>query len=336
MSQLNTITYSDFVRLADFSWLKGLESLVMEARKSGLFKVSAFPANSGDTKEYNEVDLEEYASEKDEGDQATQAKVQQGYTKILSLKRFGKDIKVTWEMRRRNKYTDVLNEITNLAKMQGNRMDLDLTHRLTFGTATSYTNKDGTSIDISVGDTLALFSTAHTLRGSSTTFRNRLANNPQVSKGAIEGMEKLVVEQTYNQFGEKMTLNHDKIWSSDDPNTANTIREHLRSTSAPAAPNAGVINVNQAKYTHVILPRLATTAAGAPDSTKAKYWGIASSAGSTSFLAVEQEPTLNKPALASNSDDVSTEDRTFTGRTSYGIATVSANWIKFSSGDGTA
>lgn len=331
---LNTLTLNDFVRLADFKWLKGLQSAKSNARNSGLFKVIDFPAGTGNTREFNEIDLEEYSSKKDEGNQAEQARVQQGYTKIMTLSRFGKDISVTWEMRRRNKYDDVLNRITNLAKMQMNRQDLDLSHRISFGTATSYTDKDGESIDISVGDTLALFSTAHTLKGSSSTFRNRLANNPQLSRGALEGIEKQAIENTMNQFGEKMTTDYSLLWTTDDPNTKNTARELIQSTAKIDAPNEGVINVYQATYRHVTLPRVATDSNGAVDNTKAKYWGIASEENSSAYLAVEQDATLNAPAMGSNAEDVSTEDWTFTGRISYGLVIVSANWIQFSSGDG--
>jgi hypothetical protein len=133
-----------------------------------------------------------------------------------------------------------------------------------------------------------------------------------------------------------MTAMHDILWTTDDPNTVNTARELLQSSAEISAPNAGVVNVYQAKYRHVVLPRIPTTAAGAPDSTKAKYWGIASSEHSTAMFAVEQEPTLITPKIGSNSEEFSTEDMSFKGRTSYGIATVNANWIKMSSGDGTA
>jgi hypothetical protein len=336
MSDLNTTSLSDFTRLADFTWIKAVEGVPQFARQSNLFKEIPWQANNGDTEEFNEIDAEEYSSIKDESDQAEQALVQEGYTKLLRLRRFGKDISVSWELRNRNKYQKVLDRITNLGKQQSKRMDLDLSHRITFGTATSYTDKDGRTVDISVGDTLALFSTAHTLRGSSTTYRNRLANNPQLSKGSLEGMEKLVVEQSFNQFGEKMTVPHDILYTTDDPNTVNTARELQQSTAEISAPNAGVVNVYQAKYRHVVLPRVPTTAAGAPDSTKAKYWGIASSEMTSAMLAVEQEPTLVSPSAGTNSEEFSTEDWSFKGRTSYGIAIVGANWIKFSSGDGTA
>lgn len=333
---INTSTFSDFVRLAPFTWVKSVKSVPMVARNSGLFKVIAFPAGTGDTREFNEIDVQEYSKEKPEGDQAEVAIVQQGYTKILTLRRFGTDISVTWETRQRNKYDDVLDKITALGSMQAKRQDLDLTHRLTFGTATTYTDMDGKVVDISVGDTLALFSTAHTLKGSSTTFRNILANNPQLSRGALELIEKQIVENTYNQLGQKKSNDYDILWTTDDPNTNNTARELMQATAKIDAPNEGVPNVYVAKYRIVSLPRLATDKDGANDTTKAKYWGLASSSSTTGKLAVEQDPTLNSPSIGSNAEDVSTEDLTYRGRTSYGIVVVSANWIQLSKGNGDA
>lgn len=335
-TQLNTITLSDFTRLADFIWTEALSSVEKSARNSGLFKVSSFPSNTGDTREFNEIDLQEYAKNKDEGDQAEQLVVQQGYTKTLGLVRRGGDIPITWEMRKRNKYEDVVSRLTNAAKTVGNRMDLDLSHRLSFITATSYTDMDGRTVSTTTGDGFAVAYTAHTVRGSSTTYRNRLANNPQVSKGALEGMEKMIVENTINQFGEKMSISFDKIWTTDDPNTINTVRELLQATAEISAPNEGTPNVYKGKYQHVMLPRVPTTALGAVDSTKSKYWGLAASDKSTGFLSVEQEPTLTPPTTGSNAEDFSTEDWTFKGRGSYGIVVVNGSWITFSDGLGTA
>jgi len=99
-----------------------------------------------------------------------------------------------------------------------------------------------------------------------------LANNPQVSKGAIEAVQKQAIENSYNQFGEKMTMTYDVLWTTDDPATINTVKEILRSTSNPTQNNPSVINAQQGSYRHIILPRVATTNVGAVDSTKAKYW----------------------------------------------------------------
>lgn len=334
--ELNTIGLADFVKLASVIFLKGADSVNQAARTSGLFRVETVPQNSGNTREYTEIDLEEYANFKGQSDQANRGRVQQGYSKTATLFRIAKDIGISYEMRTQNKYSEVVARLTNLGSLAANRMDLDMTHRITFGTATSYTDMDGRTVDTTLGDNLALFSTVHTVRGSSTTYRNRLANNPVVSRGSLEGMEKLVVEETINQFGEKKSITFDIIFTADDPVTINTVRELLKSTASVSAPNAGVENVYKGKYRHVILPRLATTASGAVDSTKAKYWGLASSMMSSAYLGVHEEPRLKSPTPGSNAEDFATDDWNFGVRAGYFITVVNGVWIKFSSGDGTA
>jgi len=334
--ELNTATLSDFTKLADVLWLKGLTSVPQVMMDSGLFKVVDIPSNSGSTREFSEIDLDEYARTKDEGDQAQRAQVQQGYSKTMSMKRIARDIGITYEMRTQNKYPEVVARLTGLGSQIAKRMDLDLAHQITFCTATSYTDMDGNTITTTVGDGYQLAYTAHTLRGSSTTYRNRLANNPRLSKGALEGMERLITEETYNQFGEKMVMEFDILWTTDEPNAVNTAREYLQSTADVEGAHSGITNVYSSKYRHVILPRVATTAAGAPDSTKRYYWGLASSMHSSSYLGIWEAPHLKMPADLNAGEEFSTDDWNFGARGGYGIVTVGANWFKFSSGDATA
>lgn len=335
--EINTNNLADFVSNAEILWTKGFMSIPQVARNSGLYKEIPIPNNTGDSRTFSEIDLEEYASKKLEGEQADKARVQQGYSKTGYLYRVAKEIGITYEMRTRGKYLDIREKLTNLGKLAPNRLDLDLTHRFTFGTATSYTDRDGDLIDISVGDTKALFATDHTLRGSSTTFRNRLANNPQFSPGALEAMETMRKNNTYNQFGEKMVMSDNIIWHADDANTNRAVAELMRSTAPADAPNEGVINTYNGKYTDVILPRLDTTNVGGGDSTKSKMWGVASSEMSTAYLGMHEEPHLKKPPVeGNNAEDFSTDDFLFATRGGWMIVIVSAAWIGMSSGDGAA
>jgi hypothetical protein len=336
MSTLNTASFRDLVDNVTIIWNKSLDTLMTPARSSGLYQVGTWAEGEGDTRQYSMIDTQKFAKRKSEGGSASTAKVQQGYTKTSSPERFGTEIEITWEMRKYNKYKTVHDKLVSLAEHIPNRLDLDLSHRITFGTATSYVDQDGETVTISVGDGLALFSTAHTLRGSASTYRNRLANNPQFSKGALEGMEKLVVEESLTQLGEKQTAQYDIVYSTDDPNTVNTIRTHLQSTADISAQNEGVVNVYRSKYRHVVLPNLATDANGAPDSTKAKYWGIASSRQSSAFCDIVEENTLTAPTPNGNADDFSTDNWTYKSRGTRAIVIVDGSWIKFSSGDGTA
>lgn len=335
--ELNIQSLSDFVLNAQILWNKGLDSVEEYARRSGMVKEIPIPMNTGNTRKLSEIDLEEYAKYKGESDQAARSKVQQGYTKEGTLYRVATDIGISYEMRTQGKYLEIQQKLTNLGAQPRRRLDLDLTHRLTFGTATTYTDMDGRTIDIAVGDTLALFSTAHTLAGSSTTFRNRLANNPQFSRGSLEAMELMAIENTYNHLGEKMTIKDDIIWCGDDPNTNNTIDEVMRSTTNPTQNNSGVINTYLGKYRKAVFPRLATTAAGAVDTTKRKYWGTASSMMSTFYLGVHEEPHMKLPPVnGSSAEEFSTDDWNFGSRGGWMIVIPSASWVRFSSGDATA
>ena len=335
--ELNTVSLGDFVKLAGVIFEKEKNSLGQEARNSGMFMYSDIANNTGNTREYSEIDQNEYARFKGEGDQAARAKVQQGYSKTLTSYRIAEDIGITYEMRSQNKYSEVTRRLTNLSRKGVNRMELDLSHRITFAYSTSYTDMDGRTVDVTTGDSLALASTVHKLKGTSTTYRNILANNPQVSKGAVEGMEKLSVEETLNQFGEKVTIPFDIIFSTDDPNMVNTIREHLQSTaSIDPGSNSGVLNVYKGKYRHVVLPRLATDANGAVDSTKRRYWGIASSMYSTAHFDVWEETRLKTPANLNAGEEFSTDDWNFGVRAGYGICIVNGVWIKISKGDGSS
>ncbi len=334
--ELNTLSLSVFTRLAGVIFNKSLGLAGTPARESGLFIIDDIPSNSGETRDFQEIDLNLYARLKPQGNQAARARVQLGYNKLVTVRRFASDIGITYEMRQFNKYTDVVRNLTNLAQQPLHKMELDLSHRLGFGTATSYTDMDSQTVDISTGDALSLWNTAHLLAGSSTTYRNRLAGNPQVSKGALEGMERLIAEETLNNLGEKITMEFDKIWSTDDPNTCNTIAEYLKSVAAPDFANSGVANVYKAKYTHVKLPLVATTAAGLPDATKRRYWGISSSMMTDAHLAIWEAPRLKVPANLNAGEEFSTDNWDFGVRAGYGIGIVTGRAHKFSSGDATA
>lgn len=336
MADLQINNLEDFGRNAKILWTKGKKSVSNAARNSGLFKEVNIPNESGNTREFSEIDLEEYADRKGESDQASHARVQQGYTKIGKLYRVAKDITISYEMRTQGKYMEIKNRLTNLGKLAPNRMDLDLTHRITFGTQTSYTDRDGETVDVSLGDGKSLFATDHPVKGASDTFRNILANNPQLSPSALESMEQMRNENTINQFGEKMNMKADVLFTTDDPNTVRTAKEILKSTaSTEDNKNEGVVNTYQNSYRHIVLPRLATDANGKVDSSKNKYWGLASTEMSSGYLGVHEEPRLKAPS-SSDGKEFDTDDWKFGTRAGYMIVIVAGGWISLSKGDGTA
>ena len=115
-----------------------------------------------------------------------------------------------------------------------------------------------------------------------------------------------------------------------------TAREYLQSSADVEGSNSGVVNVYKSKYRHVVLPLVATTAAGAPDSTKRYYWGLASSMYSSLYLGISEEPHLKNPEPLNAGEDFSTDSWSFGARGGYGIVAVDAGWIKISYGDASA
>ena len=336
--ELNSVALSDFVKLGLVIWQKGYDSVDQAMMKSGLVQKINISANTGNTREISSVDTNEYLTYKGEEDQAARGQIQQGYSNTITSYRVAENVGISYEMRTQNKYPEVVRRLTNAGKKGPNSIDLDLSHRITFGTATSYTDRDGRTIDVTTGasSTQQLFDTNHPLAGSTTTYRNRLANNPRISKGALEGMQRLVAEETYNALGEKVTAVFDILFTTDDPNSVNTAKEYLRSTGAPDAAHGSVVNVYSGKYKHVILPRVATDCNGAPDSDKRYYWGIASSSMSSLYCGIWEAPHLIPPAANANSEDVQTDSWDLRNRAGYGITVVEGMWIKFSDGLGTA
>ena len=93
---MNINSFPDFAKNALILWNMGAASVPQYARSSGLFKTVPIPNETGNTREFSEIETEEYASRKGESDQASRAKVQQGYTKIGKLYRIAKDVGVSF------------------------------------------------------------------------------------------------------------------------------------------------------------------------------------------------------------------------------------------------
>jgi len=336
MANLNTVSYPEFTDLVMRKFQQEKDSLPIELRHSGIFKSASIPDGTGDRRRFAEVDGEEYAYNFGEGNTATEGLVEYGYEKDMILVRRGLTISITWKMRKHNKEQEVQSRLTRLGRTVDNRMELDLAHRLlTFMTSTSYTDMDSQTVDVSMGDGYALAYSAHTLTGSATTYRTILANNPAFSRGAMEAAERTGIENSYNLLGQKKAVTFDILVSTDDPVLCNAIKQEIQSTADISAPNEGVVNVYRAKFKHVKVSRAATTAAGAPDTTKRSYWGLIASNEFQAYLAVTDESHVTAPQAGSNHELLS-GDWIYEGSGEYGIVIVSARGAIFSKGDASA
>lgn len=330
MQQLNTISLSQFTDLVDRNWSIH-NDFIQTGIARQMFIYSDETANTGDIRRFTEIDVEDFAKRKPQGSPAAKAGVQYGYEKDCQASRFAREITITWEMRRYNKKPEVVAQLTSLSHFCPNRIELDLTHRITFATSTTYTDQDGFVNDITGGDSLPVAYNLHTLTGSSQTWSNIVPGNPQFSAGALELAENLAVTDILSNLGNRRTKNFNVIFTTDDPNLCNAVKKTLKSTSDVNQNNPSVVNVYQDKYTHIKLPYLATNALGARDATKAHWWGIAAVnqgvRGFQAYFAVWENPNLKTPAPGNNGENVHTDDWTYGTRCSYGIATVSGKGL---------
>lgn len=335
--ELNTVSISDMTSLVRLEWLEGPSLVGMNAQQ--LFIPEDMANFTGDSRRYTEIDTETFANEMDEGDDASIATVQQGYTIDMSMRRKAKEITITWKMRRLNRYPEVVSKLTSLAQFCPQRMEIDLSHRLGFATATAYTDMDGISTDLTVGDDLALVSAVHTVRGSSSTYSNVITGNPTFSKGGLEIAEGQANTQIISQFGERRIMNFNTIVTTDDPATVNDVKQFLNSTADVDQSNSGVVNVYKNKYRHVVLPWLATTAAGARDTTKDKRWFLIAAGqgvrGWQAYLGIWEQPNLKTPTEGNNGEDVHNDNWTYGTRCSYGIVCVTGRGLLCSTGLGS-
>lgn len=327
---LNTVTFSELTDLIRKSFVQ--TQMTVKPAASSLFITQPIANGNGNTKRFDEIDTETFGRTKRQGEAAKKASVGIGYNVTMTKKRIAIEIDITQEMRDENRYAEVGSLITDLSKFCPNRIDLDMTHILTFSGATSYVDMDGETVDVAVGDNLSLINNAHTLLFSSTTYSNRVPGDPVFSRGGIEAAELLTTTNILSNFGERRVISFNTIVTGDDPNTVNAVKQFLQSTADVDQNNSGVVNVYKNKYRHLVLPYLATTATSAYDSTKARYWFLAALGNGTQGLQAyygewEAPHLQNAPTEGSNMVDPHRDIWSFGARAGYGLRVVSGRGI---------
>ena len=325
---LNTVTFPELTDLVNRNFVSVGGLIVPNAKQ--LFLTDTMGPGEGELKLLQEFDTTTYAKAKAQGADAKKASFGIGYYITIHAKRIGIESEITWEMRRYNKKQEVMASITALPYFCPQRVELDLTHRLTFCTSSSYVDMDGNTVDLTVGDGNPLAYATHALKFSTLTYNNIVTGNPLFSKGALESAELLTTTDILSNFGEKRVMDFNVIITGNNPTVCNAVKQFLRSTSDNTQNNPGVINVNQDKYRHVILPQLATTATSAIDATKKNWWFLAAiGSGLRGWQAwyVEWEAQNLIPSTEGNGTDVHKDIWYYNVRQAYNIGVVSGRGL---------
>ncbi len=324
---LNTITLPELTDLVNKEFVTNTK--MVEPNAQQLFISEPVGKGQGDTKRYDEIDIQTYGRNKKQGEATKKASVGIGYNVTMVKKRIAMEIDITQEMLDENRYSTVGSQIRSLTHFMPQRMNLDLTHIITFASAVSMTDMDGDTVVLTVGDGLSLASSVHKLKFSSLTYSNRVSGDPAFSQAALVLAEKLAVTNIYSNFGERRTLSFNIILTGDDPNTVNTVKQILGSRSDVGSSNSGVMNINMGKYKHVVLPQIATTATGAHDSTKVRYWALVAAGQGTdgwqAYFGQWEAPHMKPPK--GDSHDYSRDVDTYGVRAGYGIRAATGRGI---------
>lgn len=327
---INSSNFDDFVKNATINFRSAFDDFPKVA--SQLYDVENVSVNTG---EESSIDGFTMAKLKEEGGDFAYLNIEQGHNKTWTIYERGGMAKITWMMRTAQKYRNINNAINILGSSAAKRMEIDMTHRFTFGHDSSYTDHDGTTVATTCGDGYPLFYAEHTASdGCSTTFRNVVTNNPILSKGGIEAAEKLFATQMIGSNGELIHMEPTHLIVSPDPNTINTALELIKSTADPTGSNSGVYNVNKGKYTLLVLPYLATDKDGAYDADKAKYWMLANLNKTDAVCKILANPTFIPPTK-NDGVEFETMDWKFACHSAYALEIVRPTFIVGSKSDGS-
>lgn len=290
----------------------------------------------GDIFRVEEVDGPGLASRFTEGGDIPNAQINLGYSKNIQVYRIGESIVITWWLRHHGKYPEMMENVRKVGEAVAERMELDLTHRFTFATVTSYTDKDGNTVTTTGGDGFQMLYTLHTITGTSDTYRNRIATNPAFSIGALESAESIGSQQMIDNAGRRVFPRYDVIMTGTDATQQNLIQKVINSVSPRDEVNSGVTNPYQKKYRMLVLKFLDSTAASVYDSTKNKYWFLVDSSNTGLYCYVTENPHMTSPTPGGAGDNFFNENWTFKATATYGIELLQARGIIGSTGDGTA
>lgn len=332
---ITAANYPDMTDALRIQWLDAFDSDTELTTVKQLYKVE----NTNEINGYvSSLDGFSPARVKEEGDDLPYLNLTQNYRKEWDSYTIGGMEKISWEMRKADRYGEITDRIRGLAKSAAEKMTYDLTHRFTYAASTSYQDADGRSISITTGDGFALAYSAHTVPGSSTTYRNIVSGNPVLSKTGLEAAETLFFTQMIDDNGYPKPRKPDTLVVFNDSNTINTALEYLNSTAAPDSSNSGVVNTYKGRYRLVVLTYGAIPVSGsgyAYSSTYAKYWFLMDSTNKRMVLKVMQEPMMidmNNP----EAKNFETQDWKFGNIANYAIVSLDGKSLVMSKGDGSA
>ena len=238
---------------------------------------------SSGSKRIYEVDRERFGERKAEGQGSAQRGVSQGYYKDIARYTVSVTRKVSGEAFKALTAHDLASMAIGTGDDIVDKIELDMRNFLGYGTASSYTDNGGYTIDTTGGDGLSNFNTAHTLKNVSTTYSNILSGTPALSETALNTAGDYFNYNVVDNNGQRIDMKPNTLITSNKAVMQSRVGRLLGSTApqtieGTANANAGVQNTYKNKYRHLVI-EFDVDAYNVSDSTKSFYWYLASLGG---------------------------------------------------------
>ena len=275
------------------------------------------------------------ARRRDDGDDAYKGEMSQAYTKKFTQQEIALEVDVTKQMRKFDKYDEIMSKVRNSRRSATRRIELDVASLLSYAWSTSYTNLDGETVTTSTPDGLTLIDAAHTPNGTSDTWSNELSgNHSAISQTTLENLLDLFNNFLDDGDGRSIVTMADSIITGDHIPTKHEVKRILGSIQEPGSANNDT-NVNKNSLSHVVVPFLDFNAqTETRDSNKKKYTFVANLQNSDrNGFRVEESQGIRLEAPEQVFESGTWQFMT-TGL--YDFGSMRANFISGTKGDGSA
>lgn len=287
---------------------------------------------ASETEKVTEMDRQRFAAtQKVQGQASAQAGIAEGYSKVIyrktvSIERvlsgeavLGLEDKglASWAMETRSDIED--------------KILLDMRNFLAYaaGSAASYTDNGGFTIDVTTADGVQAFHTTHTLKYSASTYNNVVTGAPALSEVALDTAADFFTYNRLDNYG-KPLANPGKltIVTSNKAVMKNRVARIVGSMSPEAIEgqanaNGNIKNVNNGRWDHISVD-FDQDANGNWDSAKSFYWYIAALQGAEAdrlqWYYVRWMSPMAAPTVTKESEWIIAN----VARAMYGIGAASA------------
>ena len=325
---ISTMTVPTIQDLIKKSFIQGIKKEAGAVRKMFHPESQDWSTNK---KRIQEFDRERLAEQKVEGQASAQRGLAEGYYKELTRKTISITRKVSGEAYLGLKAHKLAENVTAVAEDIIDKIELDMRNFIGLGFAVSYTDNGGFTVDTTVGDGLALFSTAHTLKNSSTTYSNILSGAPAFSEDSMESAEDYFAYNVMDNYGKRQTIKPNTIITADKATMKNRVIRLLKSISpeqieGSTNSNANVKNTYGDKYQHLVV-EFDVTALDATSTGLSYYWFLASLGGNPRKSFQAYYVKWLSPMVAPAEIDQDAWVLSYTARSAYAIGAVSGKGI---------